>query len=103
MYGGAPTWATTTADGPIGRLTTTDTGANWLVQVGHWSGTSPNTQRSYTDETMLVLVDAGEPSFEISGTAGDLDAWIWNRPTLGEILRTGDTSAFGAVIRAGVQ
>jgi uncharacterized protein (TIGR03083 family) len=103
MLGGAPGWATTSADGPIGRLATTDTGASWLVQVGHWSGTSPNTQRGYTDETMLVLVDAGEPSFEISGTAGDLDAWIWNRPTLGEILRTGDTSAFGAVIRAGVQ
>ena len=103
MFGGAPGWATTTADGPIGRLATTDTVASWLVQVGHWSGTSPNTQRSYTDEPMLVLVEAGEPSFEITGTAGDLDAWMWNRPTRSKVSLVGDTSAFEAVIRQGVQ
>jgi uncharacterized protein (TIGR03083 family) len=103
MFGGAPGWATTTADGPIGRLATTDTDASWLVQVGRWSGTSPNTQRTYTDELLLLLVDAGEPSFEISATARDLDAWMWNRPTLGEVSRVGDTSAFEAVIRGGVQ
>jgi uncharacterized protein (TIGR03083 family) len=104
MFGGAPGWATTsTADAPIGRLATTDTGARWLVQVGSWSGTSPNTQRTYTDEPMLVLVDAGQPSFEITGTARDLDAWMWNRPTLSEVRRTGETSPFEAVIRQGVQ
>jgi hypothetical protein len=52
---------------------------------------------------MLFLVDAGEPSFEVSGTARDLDAWVWNRPPLGEISRTGDISAFEAVIAEGVQ
>ena len=103
FFGGAPAWATTTADGPIGRLATTDTGASWRVQVGQWSGTSPNTQRTYADEPLLLLVDAGEPSFEVSGTAGDLDAWMWNRPTQGEIRRAGDPSAFEAVIRQGVQ
>ena len=93
----------TTLDGPVGRLATTDTDTSWLVQVGHWSGTSPNTGKTYTDEQMLFLVDAGEPSFEITGTAADLDAWIWNRPPRGEISRTGDTAAFEAVIRTGVQ
>jgi uncharacterized protein (TIGR03083 family) len=103
FFGGAPAWATTTADGPIGRLATTDTGASWLVQTGRWSGTSPNTQRTYEDEPLLLLVDAGAPSFEVSGAAGDLDAWMWNRPTQSEISRAGDTSAFEAVIRQGVQ
>jgi len=103
MYGGAPGWATTTADGPVGRLATTDTGASWLVQVGHWSGTSPNTQRTYTNDPMFFLVDAGAPSFEIMGTARDLDAWIWNRPPVSEIRRSGDTSSFEIVIRQGVQ
>ena len=103
MFGGAPGWATSTADGPVGRLATTDTGASWLVRVARWSGTSPNTQRTYANEPMLLLVDAGEPSFEVTGTARDLDAWMWNRPTLSEIRRAGDTSAFETLIREGVQ
>jgi hypothetical protein len=71
--------------------------------VGHWSGTSPNTHRVYTNDPMLLLVEDGEPSFEVTGTARDLDTWMWNRPTLGEIRRAGDTSAFEAMIRQGVQ
>ena len=103
MFGGAPGWASSTPDGPIGRLATTDTDTSWLVQVGHWSGTSPNTGKTYTNEEVLFLVDAGEPSFEISGAAADLDAWIWNRPPRRGVSRTGDSAAFEAVIRTGVQ
>ena len=103
MLGGAPGWSASTLDGPVGRLATTDTHTSWLVQVGHWSGTSPNTGKTYTDEQTLFLVDAGAPSFEIAGTAADLDAWIWNRPPRGRVSRTGDTAAFEAVIRTGVQ
>jgi uncharacterized protein (TIGR03083 family) len=103
MFGGAPGWATTEPDGPVGRLATTDTGGSWLVQVGRWSGTSPRTNKTYTDEHMLFLVPEGTPSFEISGTARDLDAWIWNRPPLGVVSRAGDTAAFEAIIKTGVQ
>ena len=103
MFGGTPGWASSTPDGPVGRLATTDTDRSWLVQVGHWSGTSPNTGKTYADEQTLFLVGGGEPSFEISGTAADLDAWMWNRPPRGGISRTGDTAAFEAVIEAGVQ
>ena len=103
MVGGVPGWAAvTTADGPLGRLATTDTAANWLVQVGDWSGTDPSTHRAHANAPTLFLVDAGEPSFEITGTARDLDAWMWNRPTLTEIHRTGDTSIFELVLSQGV-
>ena len=69
MVGGVPGWATvTTADGPLGRLATTDTAANWLVQVGDWSGTDPTTHHTHTNAPTLFLVDAGEPTFEITGT-----------------------------------
>jgi uncharacterized protein (TIGR03083 family) len=103
MFGSAPAWAATTLDGPTGRVATADTGASWLVQVGRWSGTSPNTGKTYIAEPMLVLVADGEPSFEITGTARDLDAWLWNRPTIEEIRRTGDTAAFEAVVSSGLQ
>jgi uncharacterized protein (TIGR03083 family) len=103
MYGGVPEWATSTMDGATGRLRTTDTGGEWVVRIGRWSGHSPNTGKTYTDEPVLGIVADGEPSFEISGTAGDLDAWLWNRPTVTEVTRTGDTEPFEAVIRTGVQ
>ena len=103
MFGGTPRWASSKPDGPVGRLAATDTDTSWPVQVGHWSGTSPNNGQTYTDEQMLFLVDAGEPSFEITGTAADLDAWIWSRPPRRAIRRSGETAALEAVILSGVQ
>jgi uncharacterized protein (TIGR03083 family) len=43
FYGGHPAWATYAPAGPTGLLRTTDTGAEWLVQVGGFSGLSPVT------------------------------------------------------------
>lgn len=103
MFSGVPGWATPGAPGPIGAVRTTDTGAEWLVQVGSWSGTSPRTGTEYADEGSLVLVDTGEPAFSVSATARDLDAWLWNRPPLGEVALHGDCAPFVAVIRSGVQ
>ena len=111
MFSNPPTWSTAVWDGPVGALRTTDTGASWLVQVGRWSGTSPNTGKTYADEGILRLAIDGAPgvnghiapTFEISATARDLDAWMWNRPTLATVERRGDSSAFESVIRAGVQ
>lgn len=103
MYSAAPQWASVQMDGAIGRLGTTDTGREWLVQLGRWSGHSPHSGKTYTDKPILRIVADGQPSFEISGAARDLDAWLWNRPTLGEVSRTGNTAAFEAIIRSGVQ
>ncbi|MFW2332727.1 maleylpyruvate isomerase family mycothiol-dependent enzyme [Ilumatobacter sp.] len=103
MFGGAPPWATRTGTGRIGAVSASDTGARWLVQLGRWSGTSPNTGTSYADEGMIDVVDAGEPTFEVSGRAGDLDAWFWSRPPGGPIDRHGDVAELEAIIAAGVQ
>jgi uncharacterized protein (TIGR03083 family) len=103
MFGGFPEWAAHELDGPIGRVATTDTGAEHLVQVGRWSGRSPNTGKEYTDAGWLALIESGEPSFSVSGTARDLDAWLWNRPTSAEVTIDGDAERFTAIIADGVQ
>jgi uncharacterized protein (TIGR03083 family) len=103
MYDGIPAWGTSEGTGPIGRVATTDTGGQWLVQLGTWSGTSPNTGKIYAGEGSLTILRDGEPTFEVSGTARDLDAWLWNRPTLTDITRTGDCAGFEELIRSGVQ
>ena len=103
MYSDIPEWATSELDGPVGRVAIDDVGVGWLVQLGHWSGHSPNTGKTYADEPLLRLVDAGEPAFTVSGSARDLHRWLWNRPTDGEITTEGDVTAFVGVIRSGVQ
>jgi uncharacterized protein (TIGR03083 family) len=103
MYSGVPSWGTQTVTGPIGRIATTDTGGNWLVRLGTFSGTSPNTGNVYTDEGTITRVDEGKPTFTVSGAARDLDAWLWNRPTLTDIALDGDYEQFVEIIRSGVQ
>ncbi len=103
IFGGAPTWADATVDGPVGLLTTDDTGAAWTVRLGRFSGTNPDSGADHTDEPMLELVGEGTPAFEIAGTAADLAAWIWNRPSVGDVRRRGDTSGFEAIVGVGAR
>lgn len=113
MFSGAPAWARTTPDGPVGRLRTTDTNREWLVRLGQFEGTSPDSGTSYVDEPMLISVTPDDPSsggpdhhspqFDISATASDLMAWIWNRPTKGDVVRRGDTTAIESLFAIGVQ
>ncbi len=104
MYSGVPGWAIPGAGaGPVGRIATTDTGASWLVRLGSFSGTSPNSGNTYTDEPTLTLLDGGDPTFTVEGPAADLDVWLWNRPPTTPIALGGDYAAFEALIRSGVQ
>ncbi len=103
MFGGAPGWADVTPTGPIGRVATTDTDASWLVQVQRWSGISPNTGTTYTDEPVLAVVDDGDATFDVSGDAISMHRWIWNRGPADDLAVAGDTSPLDAVLRSGVQ
>jgi hypothetical protein len=104
MYSGAPEWATHEIDGPVGRLATTDTGAEWFVQLGRFSGKSPNSGKTYVDRPTLTLAAGGDPSFTVTATARDLDAWLWNRPTDAPVNADGaDVDRFRAIIASGVQ
>ncbi len=103
MYSQIPPWATATDDGPVGIVRTTDTGGEWLLRCGRLSGTSPTTGTTYADEPTLTAVTRGEPVFQVSGAAADLDAWLWNRPPIGAVTVDGDSAAFVATVRSGVQ
>ena len=51
---------------------------------GTFSGTDPESGKTYEDEDDIDLVDQGaEPVATVTGTAADLDTWLWKRdPTL---------------------
>jgi uncharacterized protein (TIGR03083 family) len=109
MYGGTvPDWGTfTPEEGKTVRITAADTGGSWFITLGHFTGTDPETQKSY-DEPAIYAADAdpGTPAAAtITGSAADLDCWLWHRPPTGAIDRSGDQdvlAAFDAKIAGGI-
>ncbi len=80
MYGGAPEWGSFAGSGETIAVHMTDTGTDLLVELGKFSGTDPEDGKSYEDEDDIALVDDGaEPVATVSGTAADLDTWLWKR------------------------
>jgi uncharacterized protein (TIGR03083 family) len=94
FFGGHPAWSTYETGGPTGLIRATDTGAQWLVRIGYFSGLSPNTGKTYDREPTLELAESGEPSYTITGKAGELDAWMWGRRAFGEPVVEGNRSDF---------
>jgi uncharacterized protein (TIGR03083 family) len=108
MYGGHPDWSTFTRDeGRTLRLRATDTGDSWLITLGRLTGTHPG--RGPIDETDIDIepADPGTAAkATVTGTVQDLDCWLWHRPTIGDIERSGDQSVldgFDELIGPGIQ
>lgn len=108
MYGTIPGWATFTARTPgVVRLQAADTGDSWSVTSGRLSGTDP-TDGTVADEPCLRVAasDTGRAApATITATAADLDCWLWRRPTLGPLGRSGDEDLLDrleATIRPGI-
>jgi uncharacterized protein (TIGR03083 family) len=109
MFGGdVPEWGTFTPGSErVLRLRATDTGDSWLVTTGRFIGTDPSDQASYDEPSLQVAVgDPGEgAAATISGMAADLDCWLWQRPPLGHIDRSGEEdllTGFQSVIAQGI-
>jgi uncharacterized protein (TIGR03083 family) len=64
----------------------------WTVTPVHVTGTDADGDR-WDEHRFLVLDGPAEAAAEVCGVAGDLDCWLWNRPPVGEITRTGDPHA----------
>ncbi len=107
MYGGVPDWGHFEPDAERSlRISATDTGDSWVVRLGRFTGTDSDGE-SY-DEPDFDVAGTGSdaPTLALfSGTAADLDCWLWHRPPYGQISRSGDEdvlSAFEAVIAPGI-
>lgn len=97
MYGAKPEWATFTPEPPrTVRLRATDTGDSWLVTLGRFTGTDPD---GVSNDEPDIHADDRDPGAEaaagISGTAADLDCWLWHRPPATPVERTGDQQVLG--------
>jgi uncharacterized protein (TIGR03083 family) len=111
MFGGAPSWARVELDPTATlRLRAVDTGQEWLVTLGTFSGTSPDSGKVYDGSPVVEVADgsgdgAGNAAATVTGTAADLDCWLWGRPATGELERTGDEDVharFQAILDEGI-
>ena len=107
MFGEAPGWAAfTPQDGRTVRVVAADTGDSWLATLGRLTGTDPD--GNACDET--AIADAGadpgtEAAATVTGTAADLDCWLWNRPPAGTVRRAGRDDVltdFGVMLAQGL-
>jgi uncharacterized protein (TIGR03083 family) len=92
MYGGCPAWGTITpTPGRTVRLHATDTGDRWLVTMATFTGDEPD--GDHGEEPDIHIADSDDGSdvrASISGTAAELDAWLWHRVDDNSITFAGD-------------
>jgi uncharacterized protein (TIGR03083 family) len=94
MYGGVPEdWGTFTPADQLVRIHLTDRPeADTTVQPGRFVGTDPDDGTAY-DEGVVALVPGGEVAATVSGTADDVDAWLWHRRGDDAVAFDGDEAA----------
>lgn len=92
MYAYCPDWGTITpVPGRTLRLRATDTGDSWLVTLARFTGTGPEGKSHDEPDIHVAESDPGGPArAEITGTAADLDCWLWHRPSFGSVEQSGD-------------
>lgn len=83
MYGGLPRWASFAPDGGTVLVHVTDTGHRILVALGRVTGHNPRDDADI-DQPHLRVADRavhghGDADALVSGTAQDLDVWLWHR------------------------
>jgi uncharacterized protein (TIGR03083 family) len=109
MYGNLPAWGGFAPDDNAQaiRLQATDTTGSWLITPGRFTGTDPDDQTSY-DEPAIHAADLDQgltAAAEVSGSAADLDCWLWHRSSGTRLERSGDPRAidrFESAIAPGI-
>jgi uncharacterized protein (TIGR03083 family) len=108
MYGGAPPWGEfRPEDASTVRVRATDTGDSWFLTLGHFTGTDPDDGVHHDGPDLRVAdTDPGTAAAaELTGGAADLNCWLWHRPGVGAVARTGDEqvlAAFDTAIAPGI-
>ena len=100
MFGGLPPWGTFTPQPTYVDYRITDTGVSIWAQIGTFAGTSPEGKAYDGEPDQHVVPDPGvAPALVVSGTAADLDAWLWHRVGDERVSIEGD-DAVRAVVTA---
>lgn len=91
MYGGQPDWGRWIGSDDYVRLDCTDTADQVWVRLGRFNGTHPETGEETKEEDFHVVGDPGQdPAATVTGSAVDLDCWLWHRRDDSNLQMAGD-------------
>lgn len=85
-----PDWASFMPDGSTAMIELPQRSKSWALELGRFTGTSPNTGSSYDDPALRVISAVSTPTAIVTGPAADLDLWLWGRGSLDNVALTGD-------------
>lgn len=99
MFGGCPPWGRITpTDGPPIQVRASDTGASWLISPARFTGTDAEGISHDEPDIVVAQDDLVAPAAAwVTGTAEDLLCWLWSRPLVGALDRSGDQAALAAI------
>lgn len=107
MYGGTPPEGVDfVSRGGAVAVRLTDTGTTWWTQPGELSGVRPDGRAITGPHLLLLDAPAAEAAAEISGTASEVDLWLWKRLPDDVVARAGDPAslaAFEAAVRPPIE
>lgn len=90
MLTGVPAWGRFSPDGTTAVLETTDRPGSWCLELGRFTGTSPESGNAYDlDAAELLEERPADPTATLRATSTDLDLWLWGRGPADVIAVTG--------------
>ena len=93
MIGGpVPEWGEVVHDGVLGTLRSDHSGREWGMRFGRFRGTSHTSGTTYDRDTIEVIEPPPNPDVVISGSAVDLDLWLWGRGDANGLAVRGDSA-----------
>ena len=97
MYGEHPAWGSFADDGSRVVIEATDTGRRVLLALGRLTGHDPDEGEDVDEADLRVLDpelhDGTSPrDLTISGSAEDVDLWLWHRGPIGRLAVEGDAA-----------
>lgn len=103
MWGWKPDWAQYEATAVV-ELVARDTAQRWLVEVGHWFGTGPESGNEFDEPRAVRAKNGAKPTATVTGTLQDLALWAWTRGS--DVDIHGEATAIDAInalIARGIQ
>ena len=103
MWGFVPEWAAYERLGVVDLLAA-DTGQHWLLEVGHWTGTGPESGRQFDEPCGRRAAPDTVASAMVVGPVVDLALWSWTRGGLVQTAGDADTlAALTRLVAQGIQ
>jgi uncharacterized protein (TIGR03083 family) len=96
FIGGAPSWAIVEPSDSYVQLLPSDGADRWNVRLARFGGVSPRTGIEYSDEPMTMLEpmrELDDSSARVSGSAANIDMWLWGRAPKDVLAIEGNISA----------